>query len=70
MTTTTRPGDSATPTERVFTSSFGFEAHRVGAAAVYCSDGRYGEQMDEFLHKHLGLPEYDRVAMPGGCEML
>jgi hypothetical protein len=54
----------------LFTSSFPFEPRRVGAAAVYCSDGRYGEQMDEFLHQHLKLPEYDRVAMPGGCAAL
>ena len=26
--------------------------------------------MDEFLHHHLNLPEYDRMAMPGGCAAL
>lgn len=44
-----------------------FDEQRVGAAAVYCSDGRFGEQMDEFLHQSLGLPRYDRVAVPGGA---
>ena len=39
----------------------------LGAAAVYCSDGRYGEHMDDFLHNCLGLPRYDRVAIPGGA---
>ena len=47
-----------------------FDEDRVGAAAIYCSDGRFGEQMDEFLHKGLGLPRYDRVAMPGGAACL
>ena len=47
-----------------------FEAQRIGAAAIYCSDGRYGEQMDEFLHQSLGLPRYDRIAVPGGAGCL
>jgi hypothetical protein len=42
----------------------------VGAAAIYCSDGRYNEQFDEFLHKQLGLPRYDRVVVPGGAACL
>jgi hypothetical protein len=37
---------------------------------VYCSDGRYGEHMDDFLHNCLGLPRYDRVAIPGGAACL
>ena len=47
-----------------------FETQRIGAAAIYCSDGRYGEQMDEFLHQSLGLPRYDRIAVPGGAGCL
>ena len=53
-----------------YVSRVPFDAERVGAAAVYCSDGRYGDQMDEFLHEALGLPRYDRVAAPGGCGCL
>ena len=53
-----------------FTSSIPFEHERIGAAAVYCSDGRYGEHMDDFLHNCLGLPRYDRVAVPGGAACL
>ena len=53
-----------------FTSALPFEAERVGAAAVYCSDGRYGEHMDDFLHNGLLLPHYDRVAIPGGAACL
>jgi hypothetical protein len=53
--------------EPALVSPIPFETERVGAAAVYCSDGRYGEQMDDFLHNGLGLPHYDRVAIPGGA---
>lgn len=53
-----------------FTSPIPFEHERIGAAAVYCSDGRYGEHMDDFLHNCLGLPRYDRVAVPGGAACL
>jgi hypothetical protein len=34
--------------------------------AVYCSDGRWGEAFDEFCHRHLQVPRYDRLAIPGG----
>jgi hypothetical protein len=52
---------------KAFESPTPFDEQRVGAAAVYCSDGRFGDQMDEFLHQSLGLPRYDRVAVPGGA---
>jgi hypothetical protein len=52
---------------RQYISATPFDENRVGAAAVYCSDGRYGEQMDDFLHAGLGLRRYDRVAVPGGA---
>lgn len=58
------------PRKAGFTSQVPFDEQRVGAAAVYCSDGRYGEQMDEFLHAGLGLPRYDRLALPGGAACL
>jgi len=53
-----------------YVSPLPFDEQRVGAAAIYCSDGRFGEQMDEFLHNGLGLPRYDRVAVPGGAACL
>jgi hypothetical protein len=58
-----QPGNTR---EEKYTSSIKFDADRIRAAAIYCSDGRYGEQMDEFLHEGLQLPRYDRLAMPGG----
>lgn len=50
----------------IFESSVPFDNERIKAAAVYCSDGRFGEQFDDFLHNSLRLPHYDRVAVPGG----
>ena len=49
-----------------FVSSIPFDGARIHAASIYCSDGRAGEQIDEFLHEGLHLPRYDRLAMPGG----
>jgi hypothetical protein len=53
-----------------FESTVPFEGGRIRAAAIYCSDGRLGEQCDEFLHDALGLPRYDRLAVPGGAACL
>jgi hypothetical protein len=39
---------------------------RIGAMAIYCSDGRWGDALDEFCHCGLGIPAYDRFAVPGG----
>ncbi|HVU52530.1 MAG TPA: hypothetical protein VHL80_17745 [Polyangia bacterium] len=49
-----------------FISGVAFEEARIRAASLYCSDGRYGEQFDDFLHHALHLPRYDRLAVPGG----
>jgi len=59
-----------TPGEHVFESGIAFDDARIRAAAVYCSDGRLGEQMDDFVVRHLGLPRYDRLAVPGGAAAL
>lgn len=50
----------------VFTSMEPWHNERIGALALYCSDGRWGEAFDEFCHKHLLIPRYDRWAVPGG----
>lgn len=49
-----------------FRSMIRYDARRMHVAAVYCSDGRVGEHFDDFLQNGLGLPRYDRVALPGG----
>jgi Putative carbonic anhydrase len=50
----------------VFASVERWHQDRIGAVALYCSDGRWGEAFDEFCHKHLQIPRYDRLALPGG----
>ena len=52
--------------DQPYESTVPYEAARVHAAAIYCSDGRVGEHFDDFLQKGLALPRYDRVALPGG----
>lgn len=50
----------------VFTSTERWNSDRIGALALYCSDGRWGDAFDEFCHHHLRIPRYDRWAVPGG----
>jgi hypothetical protein len=50
----------------VFTSIEVWQPQRIGALAIYCSDGRWGEAFDDFCHKHLHIPRYDRMALAGG----
>jgi Putative carbonic anhydrase len=50
----------------VFTSTEHWNPQRIGAVAIYCSDGRWGEAFDEFCHQHLQIPRYDRLALAGG----
>jgi len=50
----------------VFTSTERWHPDRIGALALYCSDGRWGEAFDEFCHRRLLIPRYDRWAVPGG----
>jgi hypothetical protein len=54
----------------VFTSTEPWHPERIGALALYCSDGRWGDAFDEFCHKCLHIPRYDRWAVPGGPEWL
>ena len=49
-----------------YESRLPYERARIRAAAIYCSDGRVGDHFDDFLQNGLGLPRYDRVALPGG----
>src|SRR5262245_3227862 len=69
-------GSPHSPTARVlldfylrapcFTSTELWDPERVGALVLYCSDGRWGEAFDEFCHRRLLIPRYDRWAVPGG----
>jgi len=37
---------------------------------VACSDGRFQQEVDEFLHEHLRISQYDRCYIPGGAGAL
>jgi hypothetical protein len=54
----------------VFESSVRFDGERIRAAALYCSDGRFGGPIDDFLHNGLKLPRCDRLVAPGGAAAL
>ena len=56
----------STPPPPAYESRLPYDRNRIRAAAIYCSDGRIGEHFDDFLQNGLGLPRYDRVALPGG----
>jgi hypothetical protein len=60
------PGEAPPAPPGAFSSPSPYKQERIGAAAVYCSDGRVGDQVDDFLHQGLSWPRYDRVACPGG----
>jgi hypothetical protein len=53
-----------------YESSVRFDKSRIRATAVYCSDGRFVDHCDDFLHNALELPRYDRLAVPGGAACL
>ncbi len=61
---------SQRPEPVIYESAVAFDSSRIQAAALYCSDGRFGEPMDDFLHGSLQLPRYDRLALPGGAACL
>jgi hypothetical protein len=54
----------------VYESSVRFEDEPIRTAAVYCSDGRFGQPCDDFLQSALQLARYDRLAVPGGAACL
>ena len=41
-------------------------SERFDAAAVYCSDGRFGDQVGQFMRDGLAVKNFDRIAVPGG----
>ena len=43
---------------------------QIQAMGVYCSDGRFAAQVDDFLYGALGLTACDRLAVPGGPAFL
>lgn len=52
-----------------FTSPTAFDATHPTALAVYCSDGRFTQPVEDLLH-HLGHARLDTLTMPGGPALL
>ncbi len=52
-----------------FESASHFDAHHPNALAIYCSDGRYTEAVENLL-RHLGHERLDTLTMPGGPGLL
>jgi hypothetical protein len=59
------PGSARDP-KFPYESRLSYDRNRIRARAIDCSDGRVGENFDDFLQHALGLPRYDRIALPGG----
>ena len=49
-----------------FSSQFAFDGQGCGAAVIFCSDGRFADQVNDFMQNGLGLFGYDRLAIAGG----
>jgi hypothetical protein len=64
------PAEHSPIPESAYECPIAFEEARPGVVAVYCSDGRFAEQFDEFLATSLHLPRCDRLVAPGGPAML
>jgi hypothetical protein len=54
----------------VFRSPFPYTAAPASSAVLFCSDGRLGEHIDEFMGHALRIDGFDRVAVPGGAASL
>ena len=50
-----------------FSPRMRFEATHPEALAVYCSDGRFTDAVEELLH-HLGYTRLDTLTLPGGAD--
>jgi len=49
-----------------FSSRIPFDGQGCGAAVIFCSDGRFADQVNDFMQNGLGLYGYDRLAIAGG----
>lgn len=54
------------PGRPAYVSSIPLDARGFTTGAIFCSDGRFADQVDDFLHNGLALPGYDRLAVAGG----
>jgi hypothetical protein len=54
----------------VFHTHRPWNQQRPETLVVACSDGRFQEEVDEFLQRHLAIDHYDRLYVPGGAGAL
>ncbi len=54
------------PGSMIFESATPVCTDPLRTVAVYCSDGRFGDQIDDLLHRGLKLAHFDRLVVPGG----
>ncbi len=52
--------------EPVFESQLEWYEVRPHVLVIACSDGRLQKSLDDFLHEHLNINDYDRLFAPGG----
>lgn len=54
----------------VFHTHRNWNEQRPETLVIACSDGRFQEEVDEFLQRHLAIDHYDRLYVPGGAGAL
>lgn len=54
----------------VYTSRIPFGPPAIECIVVYCCDGRFVDQIEEFLHQGRKLLDFDRLVIPGGAGRL
>jgi hypothetical protein len=58
------------PERMIHESRLPFRDEPIACAAVYCSDGRLGDHVDDLLARRLEAGQFDRLAVPGGPAVL
>ena len=54
----------------VFHTQRPWNAQRPTTIVIACSDGRFQQEVDEFLESHLDIHRFDRLYVPGGAGAL
>jgi len=49
-----------------YRSNIPYKTSGIQALAVYCSDGRFEAQCEDFVRKGLGIERFDLIVLPGG----
>jgi hypothetical protein len=54
------------PDRTIHVSRLPFRDEPIDCAAVYCSDARWGDHVDDLVRRQLEIAQFDRLAVPGG----